>query len=681
VYCVQTHKIALECKDEDDGVEAAGNASSAEKTPKATPFRRQPSTDIALRQQQEEAYRKLIVSAYLLAVNGQPLTAFKTVVLSLKASDVKLIPGCDNVQMAKLFIAHLAHAVRVKVGSVLNGAAAFAVLCDVTSARKTYSEKQLVLVSVVVNGEPKYFTVALQNIDECGSASSENLKTATDDVFQKVVPVEQYPTKVVSVTADGAAVERGRVDDLLEQLAADGRPWLVGIPCIWHRVELAIKDCLLRQKPFRAAKDIMVSVFTVTRQSRNFQHHLRATARSLDVHVYKFRKVLGSRFISRQRKGLNVLLNNWTTLLVAIRTAAGDTSFKSIHAKLVGIHKQLSNEQFLAAAYLYKAILHILSQLSVKFEEDRLLPFDVQSAVNTATAQLNDLLHSGHSPTQLVDTTLLDNILQSKSPQPNHKNRKSAAVEFLPTRNPGDVGSTVLILKKAVIPEIVVCLQERFKSFGAGIFGTMRWLDPTNWRENEGEEIESIQILIEHFRVPLSLGGFDEDVGKLQSELKSLKRVVRHHYEGTPVIRLWKTILRFRRREFPNLCLLAEIILAIAVSSGYVESTFGFLAAMLSDRRLARSHGVMADLLTVRANHLTWSEAEREQLVEFALTEFMSTRRMKIKHDGGSQEPPEKLRVMEILHGNGPHSSDADSSSSEADDSSMTSETDGPMTA
>jgi hypothetical protein len=67
----------------------------------------QPCIDSALRMQGEDAYRKLITSAYLLAVDGQLLSAFKTIVLSQKANGVKLIEGCDNVKKAKEFISDI----------------------------------------------------------------------------------------------------------------------------------------------------------------------------------------------------------------------------------------------------------------------------------------------------------------------------------------------------------------------------------------------------------------------------------------------------------------------------------------------------------------------------------------------------------------------------------------------
>jgi hypothetical protein len=291
---LQGHKISLECKAAEDSnanIPVAASAQSSRGIGGTLVLHAQPCIDSTLRQQAEDGYRKLIRSAYLLAVDGQPLSAFKTVVSSMKANGAKLLEGCDNDKKAKEFIGHLADAVRAKIGTILNNASAFAILCDGSQARKTGSEKALVLVRVVTGGEPKYFTAALQNMDDCGPANAENLKTTIDDVFQKAILVQEYTKKVVSMTADGASVNTGKYNGLFVGMTSDNRPWLVGIHCVLHRVELTIKDSMLKQKLFKTVKDIMILLHTLMKQSGNFQRHFQDTARRLNVHIYKFPKV------------------------------------------------------------------------------------------------------------------------------------------------------------------------------------------------------------------------------------------------------------------------------------------------------------------------------------------------------------------------------------------------------
>ena len=351
-------------------------------------------------------------------VNGQPLSAFKAVVSCLKANGVQLMNGCENICKAKQFTAYLAKAARTKVGNVVQNATAFGILCDGSQARETGTEKELILVRVVgFDGKSKYYIAGLHDMSSRDSANAENLKKAIDDTMRNDLGVDEeaYKRKLVSMTADGASVNIDYADDLFVKMAADGRPWLLGIHCVLHRVELAVKDSLLHVKMFNTVKDLMVVLYALMKQSGSFQDHFRKTAKELDVQVYRFTKVHGSRFVSRQRRGLEVLLHNWVPLLVAIDKSIKSNSHKTIKAKLVGIRKQLANLRILSAACLFKLLLDIIAQLSLKFEENSIQPFDVKPSVEMAVSQLQDLQTSGESP---IDTQtaakmiLLDNVLQ-----------------------------------------------------------------------------------------------------------------------------------------------------------------------------------------------------------------------------------------------------------------------------
>lgn len=487
----------MELKAEDDGEGETTKSASDDKGTKLVCV--QPHIDSAVRSQAETAYRKLITSAYLLAADGQPLSTFKTIVSSLKANGVKLIDGCDNSKKAKQFIHHLANAVRVKIGSILNDSTAFGILCDGTRARKTGSEKELVMVRVVHNGEAKYYTVALKNMDQYGSANADNLKKAIDDVFTGAVPVHEYTKKMISVTADGASVNTGRLNGLFSKLTGDDRPWLVGIHCVLHRLELAIGGTLLKQRQFTTVKDIMILLFTLTKQSGSFQRHLSDTARQFGVRAYKFPKVHGSRFVNHQRRGLEVLLHNWIPLLIAIQTAVTDKRFKNIQPKLTGIRKQLANVRILSSACLFKVILDIVAHLSLKFEENKLLVFDVQPAFETALNDMEELLDSPESPIETAGMTLLDNVLQRKMLKSGEKRKKVddrefVTLEFSFMTNAGQSGPTISALKKAVVPSIISCVKDRFSSFHDAIFRSMHWIDPANWREDGDNEMKSINV-------------------------------------------------------------------------------------------------------------------------------------------------------------------------------------------
>lgn len=142
---------------------------------------------------------------------------------------------------------------------------------------------------------------------------------------------------------------------------------------------------------------------------------------------------------------------------------------------------------------------------------------------------------------------------------------------------------------------------------------------------------------------------FSPDERKLASELKSLKRIVRHYYDNKPVSDVWQCILRCRRSELPNICMLVDIVMVMGVGNGFVKSCFNFLTSMLSDRKLSMGHSTIADLLLIRANHLAWLEKEHEDLMNDAVNAYMLSHCKSILSDinsGACSQPPAKAAAI-----------------------------------
>ena len=189
---------------------------------------------------------------------------------------------------------------------------------------------------------------------------------------------------------------------------------------------------------------------------------------------------------------------------------------------------------------------------------------------------------------------------------------------------------TVENLKKHVIPQIKQKLQSRLDSFRSDTFLNMKWIDPANWDSESITEVEMLRKLAEIFTVPLSssqnaTGSFN--VSKLVPEWKNFKHMVKHFYPGIKASVLWERVLQYRRKQFPNLCQLAEIVLAVGVSNSVVESGFSFLTCMLTDRRLSMCHETMENLLVIKLNNLVWKDADRDSIIQMALNNYCQTRR------------------------------------------------------
>ena len=168
-----------------------------------------------------------MVTAYLLAVSGQPLTSFKTLVQIQKANGGKLIQGTDDSKKAAEFVSVIADVIRNKITNIVTNITAFSILSDGSQARKTVLEKELVVVRTSRDGYPVNYMAALQNIDDYGDANATNLKQSVDDACQKKMTLtdETFKNSLVAMTADGVYVNMGMCSGVLVQIQNDGRPY------------------------------------------------------------------------------------------------------------------------------------------------------------------------------------------------------------------------------------------------------------------------------------------------------------------------------------------------------------------------------------------------------------------------------------------------------------------------
>jgi hypothetical protein len=74
------------------------------------------------------------------------------------------------------------------------------------------------------------------------------------------------------------------------------------------------------------------------------------------------------------------------------------------------------------------------------------------------------------------------------------ENRQTTLCKYEDMTHAGESGCTVDRLKRAVIPDIIRCLNQRFVSFDQNIFGTMQWIDQSNWTDDDSGDLESIQV-------------------------------------------------------------------------------------------------------------------------------------------------------------------------------------------
>lgn len=80
---------------------------------------------------------------------------------------------------------------------------------------------------------------------------------------------------------------------------------------------------------------------------------------------------------------------------------------------------------------------------------------------------------------------------------------------------------------------------------------------------------ESLEVVADHFSTTLQAAGYE--ASKVKREWKNLKILQKTFYQGVETRELWEKILQYRQKEYPNLCMLVDVVMAIGVSNSTVE--------------------------------------------------------------------------------------------------------------
>ena len=156
-----------------------------------------------------------------------------------------------------------------------------------------------------------------------------------------------------------------------------------------------------------------------------------------------------------------------------------------------------------------------------------------------------------------------------------------------------------------------------------------------------------IRNFCEHFKGPLDHCGLD--IHKVLPEWKNFKLFVKNNYVGYEALSLWKKIIQYRKEEFPNICMMAELMLSISGSNSSVERCFSILTIILTDRRLSMNHELMENVMLIAGNKNNWSDMEKNKIIDRAVEIYLSIRRTRKvgKESTSAGEPSAKVVILD----------------------------------
>jgi hypothetical protein len=498
-----------------------------------------------------------------------------------------------------------------------------------------------------------------------GGTGAQAIKDAIDALFRENGRscVEHFLEKLIACTSDGASVNFGRKEGLLQKMINDGRDWLVKFHCVNHRVELAVKNAF-DNSLFNGVDKEYLGIFNLLKNSGAIKSEVKTAAMALDISFYTLPKITGTRFVSHRKKAFTHFLNMWPALIVAFdNTLANRPHIKcETKAKIRGFLKYLRNFEFVMLTCAYLDLLEKITPASLVFERNHLLVTEIKPSLKMTYLELEDLVDSAGTDDEFLDSHLArfeyveddngETIVSAHFVKHNHMlkspvNRENTQIVWGNFTHIGDrARQRASNAKKDVATDLIALLKDRFVSFDDPIFESMEWIEPKNWEDSPENEIEQLDRLVQHFSTPLSLTKFDQVL--VPREWRRLRNHVKAHFardlmaDQISTLRIWEMILKFKKLEFPNICILAELVLSLAGSNSAVERSFSMLTTILTNRRLKMSHETLELLILIRCNDKVWSEEERKEIIERAADIHLQKNR-KLMLDGENVEKRQKV--------------------------------------
>ena len=188
-----------------------------------------------------------------------------------------------------------------------------------------------------------------------------------------------------------------------------------------------------------------------------------------------------------------------------------------------------------------------------------------------------------------------------------------------------DTVRTGKAIRRVAVEKFIEMLKECFQNLDEEIFSLMKWCNPESWTDDKDYGIDEIREFASHFHVPLSSTAYDKT--KIRIKWRNFHCHVSLNLPGKEACVLWKNILSYKPKEFPNICFLAEWMYCLPGSNSAIKRGFSILTMMLSVSRLKISHDLMNFHIALKINNRNWSKKERSEILHWALEIYLSKSR------------------------------------------------------
>ena len=416
--------------------------------------------------------------------------------------------------------------------------------------------------------------------------------------------LENWKSQTVDFGSDGASVYVGRLNGVVAKLRVE-IPWLLGVHCIAHRLELSVLDALKDEEQLNNVQEMLQGLYKHYQYSPKALRELKELAQVLDEKINKPVNLRGTRWLPHISRALTVTMKSFSVIYAHLEnTISENTSSVEMRGRARKTLNVLSNFRNLLFIHLMLDVLAVLKALSLLFQRDNIVISAAKDGLYSTELQLRAMIaRSGKNLLDFLDGVGDGNIYKGVTL----------------TRMPNDLNAFIRD-KQRIINTIIQFLTSRFESLDSDpVFAAGKIFDPRVWPESVEDlatygEAE-VECLVQHFRPALERNDFDfADVAGEWSALKAC--VTANNFRQLDPLILWQRMFTAFKDQFPDILMLVEIILILPLATATVERGFSAMKRVKNDWRSCLDKDILNMLLRITVNGCSFDVHDPQRAIQ-----------------------------------------------------------------
>lgn len=261
--------------------------------------------------------------------------------------------------------------------------------------------------------------------------------------------LENWKSQTVDFGSDGASVYVGRLNGVVAKLRVE-IPWLLGVHCIAHRLELSVLDALKDEEQLNNVQETLQGLYKHYHYSPKALRELKELAQVLDEKINTPVNLRGTRWLPHISRALTVMMKSFSVIYAHLEnTISENTSSVEMRGRARKTLNVLSNFRNLLFIHLMLDVLAVLKALSLLFQRDNIVISAAKDGLYSTELQLRAMIaRPGKNLLHFLDGVGDGNIYKGVTL----------------TRMPNDLNAFIRD-KQRIINTIIQFLNSRFVQF------------------------------------------------------------------------------------------------------------------------------------------------------------------------------------------------------------------------